>query len=47
MSEVSRRTQFPLLPELGDLLDPFHLLWSGRPSATRQTKTAPATPIGT
>lgn len=33
MSEVSRRTQFPLLPELVDLLDPFHLLWSGRPSA--------------
>jgi HSP20 family protein len=33
MSEVSRRAQFPLLPELGDLLDPFHLLWGVRPSA--------------
>lgn len=32
MSEVSRRGQFPLLPELGDLLDPFHLLWGGRPA---------------
>ena len=33
MSEVSRRAQFSLLPELGDLLDPFHLLWTGRPVA--------------
>jgi HSP20 family protein len=33
MSEVSRRVQFPLLPELGDLLDPFHLFWGGRQSA--------------
>jgi HSP20 family molecular chaperone IbpA len=31
MSEISRRAQFPLLPDLGDLLDPFHLLWGGRP----------------
>lgn len=32
MSEVSRHSQFPLLPELGDLLDPFHLFWGGRPA---------------
>jgi HSP20 family molecular chaperone IbpA len=31
MSEMSRRAQFPALPDLGDLLDPFHLLWGGRP----------------
>jgi len=31
MSEITRRTQFPLLSDLGDLLDPFHLLWGGRP----------------
>lgn len=33
MSELTRRSQFPLLPDLADLLDPFHLLWGGRAAA--------------
>lgn len=33
MSEITRRSQFPHLPDLTDLLDPFHLLWGGRPVA--------------
>ncbi|MBS2965036.1 Hsp20/alpha crystallin family protein [Actinocrinis puniceicyclus] len=30
MSEITRRAQFPLLPELAELLDPFHVLTGGR-----------------
>lgn len=30
MSELTRRSQFPLLPDLTDLLDPFHLVFGGR-----------------
>jgi HSP20 family molecular chaperone IbpA len=30
MSEISRRSHFSLLPDLGDVLDPFHMLWGGR-----------------
>lgn len=30
MSEITRRAQFSPLLDLGDLLDPFHLLWGGR-----------------
>ena len=30
MSEMTRRSQFPMLPDLTDLLDPFHLVFGAR-----------------
>lgn len=30
MSELTRRSQIPLLPDLTELLDPFHLVFGGR-----------------
>jgi HSP20 family molecular chaperone IbpA len=33
MAEISRRPQLPSLPEIGEMLDPFHLLWGGRAPA--------------
>lgn len=32
MSELTRRSQFPLLPDLTDLFDPFHLVFGSRPA---------------
>lgn len=34
MSELTRRSQFPLLPDLTDLFDPFHLVFGSRPADT-------------